>query len=249
MKTTTVTGLYLAIALPILPLGTGAMAQSADVKASQPLAATKSTLSQDMEDLASGDKISGGRERMYIVQDRGVGLDGRFEVSVGAAKNFNSNIYLDSTENSLLLTYHFTDRWYTSAYGSYVYNELTKSGQDAWDDDGIYPNAAFIKRRYDATVGFNLIYGKARVTQDTMFYFDQYIALGGGMVEQSDGAETTRTPAGVADVGFALWFGKRLSLRIGVKDHYFEERRPLDTSRVHHVLGYSTIGFMLGGAG
>ena len=147
------------------------------------------------------------------------------------------------------MTYHINDRFYTSLYGSYVNNELTESGQQAWEKDGIYPNAAFVKSRYDGTVGFNLIYGKARVTQDAMFYFDQYVALGGGVVRQSDGAEETQSPAAVADLGFALWFGKRLTFRLGVKDHFFEERRPLDASKVHHVLGYSTVGFLLGGAG
>lgn len=257
MKSTSLSqSLCLAIALPILPLvalvSGVALAESPTLaanKSAQVQAATKSSLSQEMEDLGGGDKLAGARERMYIVQDRSVGLGGRFEVSAGVAKNFNSNIYIDSTENSLLLTYHFSDRWYSSVYGAQVYNELTKSGEDAWEDDGLYPNTAFVKRRYDATVGFNLIYGKARVTQDAMFYFDQYVALGGGMVEQSDGLETLRVPSTVADVGFALWFGRRLSLRLGVKDHYFEEHRPVDTSRVHHVLGYSSIGFMLGGAG
>lgn len=233
------------VSIPLLKAGP-VRAQS---EAAALSAATKSTLSQEMDDLGSGDRLAGARERMYVVQDRSVGLGGRFEVSAGAARNFNSNIYLDSYENSLLLTYHANDRFFTSLYGSYVYNELTRSGEAAWEEDGIYPNTAFVKRRYDATLGFNLIYGKARVTRDTMFYFDQYVALGGGLVEQSDGLADTRAPAVVADAGFALWFGPRLSVRLGVKDHYFEERRPLDASRVHHVLGYSTVGFLLGGAG
>lgn len=236
-------GLFLSVTIPILP--PCAFSQTA---VSPAAAATKSTLAQEMEELTSGDKVA-SPERLYIVQDRTVGLAERFEISVGAAKNFNSNIYINSTETSGLLTYHFNDRWYTSLYGAYVSNDLTKSGQDAWTKDGIYPNTAFVKRRYDGTVGFNLIYGKARVTQDAMFYFDQYVALGGGVVYQDDGQEEVQKPSAVADIGFALWFGKRLTFRLGVKDHYFEEKRPLDASRVHHVLGYSTLGFLLGGAG
>jgi outer membrane beta-barrel protein len=237
----------LALALPILS-ATAALGAGAS-PAAKTQAATKSNLSSELTDLSSGDKIALPDEKMYIVQDRAQTLGGRFEVSVGAAKNFNSNIYVDSSESNVLLTYHWSDRWFTSAYGSYVNNELTDSGRQAWESDGIYPNTSFVKRRFDATVGFNLLYGKARVTQDAMFYFDQYFALGGGVVDQTDLTEETRSPALVADAGFALWFGNRVTLRLGVKDDFFQEKRPLDTSKVHHVLGYSSVGVLLGGAG
>lgn len=245
MKTTTTIPIISALGFALACVSSSAFAQA---NANSAAAATKSSISSEMDDLSSGDKIN-SPERLYIVQERGVGLTGRFEISAGAAKNFNSNIYVSSTETSLLLTYHINDRFYTSLYGAQVSNDLTTSGQKAWENDGIYPNTAFVKRRYDGTVGFNLVYGKARITRDAMFYFDQYLALGGGAVQQSDGLEETTTPSAVADAGLALWFGNRLTFRLGIKDHYFEEHRTLDSSRVHHVLGYSSVGFLLGGAG
>jgi outer membrane beta-barrel protein len=204
------------------------------------------SLTQQLAQLKSDSIDSAPIEKFYVVHDRHVGLAKAFEFGVGMARNFNTSIYVRSTENTLMTAFHFNDRWFAQATGSYIYNELTDSAERINTSAKIFPDTAFATKRADLTLGLNGIYGKARLTRDFMFYFDQYCNLGMGVVEFSNGLETLSSRSYVAELGVAFWFG-RFSLRLGAKDHYFLERRRLGQSRVHHLLGYTTISYLLNG--
>jgi outer membrane beta-barrel protein len=254
VKTLALWGLAAGLAPVARAEGTTARATTpaAKTKAAGAAPATSPTVAAlvgDLDQLADDSLVGAApAEKLYVVQDRARPMTNAFEIAVGGGRNLRSSVYVEQTQLDAELVYHWSDRFYTAMSGSKVFNKLTPSGERLWDDEGIYPDTAFVKARYDATMGFNLIYGKARMTRDSVFYFDQYLALGGGVVQQSDGVDETRSPAVVGDVGFALWFGRWTSARIGVNDDSFVERRQLSSGRVHHLVGYSSVGLVLGGS-
>ena len=196
-------------------------------------------------------QLSGGSntEKFYVVQDRQSGNAGVFDLAVGGGTNTNSDVNIQSSESILRLNYHATDRVFVSLAGSQVKNRLNRSAQRRIDDDGIYPDVGFVKSRADLSLGYNLIYGKARVSKDAVFYFDQYVAIGAGTVEQTNTRDTARTPAIVGDVGASFWFGRRVSLGLGAKAYRFKEMRIASEGIANHVIGYANVGVLMGGAG
>jgi outer membrane beta-barrel protein len=211
-------------------------AQSAD---------SSKSLTDQMSQLSGGSNT----EKFYVVQDRQSGNAGVFDLAVGAGFNTNSDVNIQSTESQLRLKFHPTNRLFVSLAGSQVKNKLNRSAQRRIDDDGIYPDVGFVKSRADFSLGYNLIYGKARVSKDSVFYFDQYVALGGGTVEQTNTRDTARTPAIVGDVGASFWFGRRVSFAIGAKAYRFKEIRIASEGIANHVVGYANVGVLMGGAG
>jgi outer membrane beta-barrel protein len=182
-------------------------------------------------------------EKLYAVQNRFVSLEKRFEVALGASKNFTGNGFLQMTQINGGVTYHLNNRWSLGLSGSYGFNEFTASANRLIQEERIMPDAAVVKWRSDLLLGYNLFYGKFRVSMDQVFYFDQYISAGPGLVNTQYGT----TPAAVADVGFALWFGKNWSAKFGAKNSFFKEQKFMKSDMAYHLLGHIEVGYLLGG--
>lgn len=188
-------------------------------------------------------------EPLYVIQKPQSGTENVWSFQGGMGKTLDSNIFIDSYENFASLTYHINDRFFAKAFGSRVYNEMTESGSRAWEQDGIFPNTSFITSRWDLNLGFNLVYGKARITRDGVFYFNQYFSAGAGRLDQYNGQEESTDTAFNAEAGFSLWFGQYFTMNLGVKNYNYMEHRILDQKRINHLVGFAAMGFRLGGAG
>ena len=102
----------------------------------------------------------------------------------------------------------------------------------------------FTRARGNLLVTYQPFYGKIRFGMDSVVYFDQYLSLGGGVVDFSLGTR----PAAVADVGFVFWLSKWGSVRVGLKDYFCNEPRRNDSHYVNSVLGHLDFGLLFGGA-
>jgi len=180
-------------------------------------------------------------EKLYAVQNRLTPLRWRHELVLGGAKNFSADDFLVSNEVRLAYYLHISDRWAVALSGSYVTNSLSASGERLLAQQKLLPDSAYVKYCGDLTANYSLFYGKFRVSMDSVFYFDQYIALGPGYVSLNTGG----APAAVGDVGFALWFGKWASVRVGVKDFFYNEKLLLSTRWTHNVLAHLDVGVLL----
>ncbi len=181
-------------------------------------------------------------EEMFAVQTRFSPLRFRSEISVGGSRNFTSDSFLSSQSLDAAYRFYLSNRWYVSFAGNYVFNELTKGGEKGIQLSGIVPDVSVAKYRADFQVGYHLFYGKLRFSMDKVFYFDQYIALGPGMVWMLSGREV----AAVADAGIAFWLGKNFSMRAGFKDYFYREKRLTSSSMEHNVMGYLQAGLVFG---
>ncbi len=186
--------------------------------------------------------VPGSSEKMYVIQNRYNPLSMRSELAIGAGKNFTGDSFLVSNEVSLAYRFHLSDRWNLGLAGSYVFNEFSDTASQLKKAEGRIPDAAFAKTKADFSVAYNLFYGKFRLSMDQVFYFDQYIALGAGMVQQANAS----TPAGTLDVGFAFWFGKNLSARIGAKSWYYSEKRASSSAAHNNLIGHFDLGYVFG---
>jgi outer membrane beta-barrel protein len=92
-------------------------------------------------------------------------------------------------------------------------------------------------------VGFHTFYGKFRLTMDQVLYFDHYVTAGGGWMELN----TNSSPMGVVGTGFVFWLGRNFSVRAGLKDYIFQERRVSGQGIAQHLLFHADVGFVFGG--
>ena len=180
-------------------------------------------------------------EQLYAVQSRYSPLEERHEISIGGGHNFTPDSFTVSQQIDLSYRYYLSNRWFLGATGSYVFNDFSQAGQDALNKEGLIPDAAYAKTRIDALVGYNLFYGKFRLSMDEVFYFDQYVALGPGLVSFDTGNEI----AVVGDIGFVAWIGKNFSLRFGLKDYFVNHVRVKESGMAHNFLGHLEFGYVL----
>lgn len=223
--------------LSLMLLGGGAVAAENDA----------SELTSELKSLETGGFGTVRNEKLYVVQDRHVDLTNALTVMAGVGKDMNSNIYLKTDETTFAARYHFNNFIFAQLDGAQVNSALTESGERIWRNDGIYPDTSFVQRRYGAAMGLNLMYGKVRVTKNFVFYFDQFLTLGMGRIEQSNGLTSSKDPTLTAEAGISFGLGSWASLIFGARDTYFEEKRRSSSSKVHQVVAYSGLGVLIGG--
>jgi outer membrane beta-barrel protein len=186
--------------------------------------------------------VSISTEKLYSVQSRFNPLQGRVELGLGVSRDFTNSGFLDSQQIQAGLRYHFNDRWSLGVFGGQVFNSLTETAQLLLSREGIVPDLAYARYRAGGEVALNTFYGKFRLTNDQVLYFDQYVAVGGGVVGLPSGA----APMATLDLGFAFWLGRSGLVRLGFKDHIYREERRLSSSITQHWLGHLEFGWMLG---
>lgn len=212
-------------------------------------AAVASSSSRSLADQV--EQLSGGStgEKFYVVHSQRSGNVGVYDLAVGAGVNTTGDVNIQSTDTMIRAKYHANNHMFVSLAASQVKNQFNASAQRRISEDQIFPDVGFVTSRSDLSFGYNLIYGKARLTKDAVFYFDQYVALGAGLIDQTDTRNSVVTPAMVADLGISFWFGGRVSLAVGAKTYRFQETRIASRGTANHVIGYGNLGMLLGGAG
>jgi len=179
------------------------------------------------------------KEKLYVYQTRYLPLRHKSEVSLGFGQNLTGPSFFTTRQFEVGYRFHLNDTWSLGFEQSFVSNDLTSDGQRLFTQDHIVPDMAYARQRSELTAGYNVFYGKLRFSADSVLYFDQYIALGGGIMMMNTG----NLGAAVGDVGFAFWLGQWGSARIGFKDYFFNEPSrsssfPSNNLHAHLDLGY-----------
>ncbi|NDD91408.1 outer membrane beta-barrel domain-containing protein [bacterium] len=221
------------------------------LSSSASLAQAASSSGQSLEDQlqtlnlpANQAPVAVSTEKLYSVQSRFNPLKGRFELGIGAAQDFTNSSFLSSRQMGGSLRYHLNDRFSLGFVGAQVFNSLTETTKQLMDSEGFLPDVAYAKYRANLELAINTFYGKFRISNNTVLYLDQYIALGAGVVGLNRGNATM----GTVDLGFAFWLGRQTVVRLGMKDHIYREARQLSTAMTQHWLGHVAIGWMPGGS-
>lgn len=181
-------------------------------------------------------------EDLYAVNERYSSLNKRHEFTLFGAHDFAADSHMDSKQTGLTYRFHFNSRWSVGARYTEYFNQLTQAGEALYDSEKLLPDSDFAIKSTDAFISYNTVYGKLRLTSDTIVYFDQYISLGYGNVALSKG----ETQMYLLDLGLAFWIGKKMSARFGVKNEFYTQQKVNGDDNVHNAMGYLEIGYMFG---
>ncbi len=207
--------------------------------------AEKVDLTKKLETLnVPSDKVTPliSEDKLYAVNKRYSSLNKRHEITVSGAKNFNADSHIETENASMTYRFHWNDTWSVGYRYSEYQNNLSSAGEQLFDSEKLLPDTDYALKSTEGFVNFNTVYGKLRLTQDTIVYFDQYITLGYGNIALAAG----ETRLATVDLGFSFWIGKHASLRIGARNEFYEQQKLNGADDVHNVLGYFEMGYLFG---
>ncbi|MEE2670243.1 MAG: outer membrane beta-barrel domain-containing protein [Bdellovibrionota bacterium] len=202
-------------------------------------------LSQKLESLnIPSDKVTPllSEEDLYAVNERYSSLNKRFELTLFGAHDFAADPHLDTKQSGLTARFHYNSRWSAGLRYTEYFNQLTPSGKALFEEKQLLPDSDFALKSSEGFINFNTVYGKVRLTKDTIVYFDQYIALGYGNISLSRGEVQMYT----AHLGLSFWVGKNMSARFGVKNEFYAQKKVNGDDNVHNAMGYLEIGYLFG---
>lgn len=191
------------------------------------------------------DKVSPmiSEDKLHIVNTRYSSLVNRHEISLSGANNLTSVSHIDNTAVSGLYRYHINSRFSLGLRHNEYYNELTPAGEKLYKEEKILPDTDFALKSTSAFFGVNTFYGKMRLTQNTIVYFDQYVNIGYGDIELARNGNQKLLNL---DLGFVFWGGKHVSSRIGLNNEFYTQRKVDGLTNVHNMMGYIEFGYLFG---
>jgi outer membrane beta-barrel protein len=181
-------------------------------------------------------------DKFYIINTRYSSLVNRHELTLQGANNFTADSHLSTQQAALSYRYHINSTWSLGARYTRYTNKLTDAGKRLFEDKKILPDTDYAKNGQELFVNFNTIYGKLRWTQDTVVYFDQYVALGGGKVALASGPKNLA----FLDLGLSFWLGGHMSARTGFKNEFYTQTQLSGARFIHNGIGYIEFGYLFG---
>lgn len=181
-------------------------------------------------------------DKLYIVNTRYSSLVNRHELTLQGGNNFTADSHLSTQQTALSYRYHLNSDWSAGARYSRYSNKLTSAGKRLFDDKKMLPDTDFALDSQELFVNYNTIYGKLRWNADTVVYFDQYIALGGGKIKLASGKKNLA----FADLGLSFWLGNHMSTRVGFKNEFYQQKQLTGSRNIHNGVGYIEFGYLFG---
>lgn len=181
-------------------------------------------------------------DQLESVNERYSHLNRRHELTLSGANNFTADSHLETRQIGASYRFHINSRWSVGYRYQEYENKLSSAGEKLFDEEKLLPDTDFAIKSNDAFVNFNTIYGKLRLTEKQIVYFDQYIALGYGNIDLASG----ETNFYHLDLGFSFWIGENFSSRIGLKNEFYRQSRLIESENVHNGMGYLEIGYLFG---
>lgn len=204
-----------------------------------------SALEKKLDDLNIPDnKVTNvlSEDKLYIVNTRYSSLVNRHEFTLLGANNFTADSHLSTQHVGASYRYHINSDWSLGLRYNRYSNKLTPSGARLFSEKAILPDTDYAFNSKELFVNYNTIYGKLRITDDTLVYFDQYISLGGGKIKLASGEKTH----GFVDLGLSFWLGNHVSARVGVKNEFYNQQRITGSKNIHNAIGYFELGYLFG---
>ena len=181
-------------------------------------------------------------DQLHVVNTRYSSLINRHEISLQGTHNFTSESHLRVRQAALSYRYHLNDRWSFGLRYVRHSNKLSEDGRFLLDDQKIVPDTDYALNAREIFASYNTIYGKMRLSQRRVLYFDQYISLGAGQTKLA----SDQTPHAFLDLGFAFWLSRWGSLRVGMKNEIYEQVKRSGEEFRYNAMGYLEFGYLFG---
>jgi outer membrane beta-barrel protein len=209
--------------------------------AEMPNGQSAASLEDQLKELDAGNQVPMvNSEKLYSVQQRYLPLRHKSEMTFGGGINLTGDGFLRTQQAELGYLFHFNDRWSLGVHRAFVINEMSNAADHLKTSSGAIPQVPYAISRTDLLVEYHVFYGKFRWSVDTVSYFDQYVALGPGMMEMNTGT----VGAAVADVGFAFWLDRWGSARAGLKDYYYNEAYRSGATASQNLHAHLELGYL-----
>ncbi len=190
------------------------------------------------------DKVSPviSKDKLYIVNTRYSSLVNRHELTMGGSNDFLPDSHMDTKQFLATYRYHINSDWSLGLRYSSYSNKLTPAGEKLYEEKNLLPDSDYALKSTEIFGNYNLFYGKLRVSDKQVVYFDNYLALGFGEVELAQG----NTSVYSADIGLAFWLGKNFSSRFGLKNEFYTQKKLDGETLTHNMMGYIEFGYLFG---
>lgn len=188
------------------------------------------------------------RNKYKAVQQREVDLNSRLELGASYGPTFGGEPYIFTQNLGLNLDYHIIPQLSIGAHYYHAFNQLTSTGQDAFNAAQNSFNAGNTNYRipaidypqdsYMGIANWYFTYGKINFLNIKTVQFDLYALGGGGEINMSSGPTGTYT--GGAGIGF--WWTQNFTVRIegryqGYSETTYEGTQRLDLLALTFGLG------------
>lgn len=190
------------------------------------------------------DKVTSvlSEDKLYVVNTRYSSLVNRHELTLQGANNFTADSHLSTQQVALAYRYHINSTWSAGLRYNRHTNKLTSAGQKLFEEKKTLPDTDYALNSKELFVNFNTIYGKLRWSENTVVYFDQYVALGAGKIKLASGD----TNLGFLDLGLSFWLGNHMSSRVGFKNEFYKQKQLSGVRNIHNGVGYIEFGYLFG---
>ena len=182
------------------------------------------------------------KAQLESVNSRYSSLRNRHELTLLGSNNFNADSHIDTKQAGATYRYHINSSWSLGFRYTEYENTLSAAGEKLVDSQDILPDTDYAVKSTDLFINFNTVYGKLRLTDKTVVYFDHYLALGYGDIALASGETQIYT----IDTGLSFWFGKHFSSRVGVKNELYVQQKINGNDNTHNVMGYLEFGYLFG---
>lgn len=206
----------------------------------------KSELEKKLESLnIPSDKVSPlvSEEKLYVVNGRYSSLNNRHELTLFGSRNFNADSHIETQQGGGTYRYHINSDWSLGYRYSQYDNKLSEAGEDLFDKNAILPISDYAVKSSEGFINYNTVYGKIKLTEKTIVYFDHYVSLGYATMALGSG----EVPSYIVDTGFAFWLGKHMSLRTGLKNELYSLKTfEGEKKNTQNMMGYLEFGYLFG---
>lgn len=178
---------------------------------------------------------------LVSVTGRYSSLNKRNEITLKGAHNFSSDSHIQTRQVGVGLRRHINSKWSFGINYTEYENSLTSAGKKLFDDQRILPDTDYAIKSVDGLISYNTVYGKIRLTEKQIVYFDHFLAVGYGHIDLASGQNQLYT----LDTGFVFWVGKNASLRFGVKSEFYRQKKLQESKNAVNTMGHVEIGYLL----
>lgn len=189
----------------------------------------------------------------WVVQNRMVIREGRFEIAPEYSGTFGGDTYTRTQSFGLNAHYHFNHRWSVGVKYNYSTNRLTPEGEslaDAASEEYAnnpdkastpFPRLDYPKSEYMALVNWYPIYGKLNLLDRGVAHFDFYLLAGYGQMELFSGS----TPSMTAGGGVGLWLNPKVSTRLEMRYQNYKTQQLNTEKKMDAAIASVQVGWLL----
>jgi outer membrane beta-barrel protein len=168
-----------------------------------------------------GDIGSIQNEEIFVIQKKFFPKQGRHEITAGILGGIPLDTFSVSIVGGMAYAYHFHQSWAWEVGHVLFGRNFATNSTRALEQNNKRPELIQPAVLLSSAVLWSPVYGKIAFNQNTIYHWDTYFILGGGMSI----SEESRAPAGVIGLGVRFFLNRWLSTKLEFRDYMYMEKQ------------------------